>query len=173
FNASTVDWVEGLGLDPAVTKITTNVISKFLADRFPPEIVSWSPSFVKNVTINNQPMQVNERYTELSINASFTFSVYAEDPYGEQKNYQWLVNDIPAGNDSFFVFNNNNPDERNYIITALVFNSIDTSEISWQVLNTGALPEAPQPAELISPQNTTIDISLAFTFEWSNVSRAS
>ncbi len=173
FNASTVDWVEGLGLDPAVTKITTNVISKFLADRFPPEIVSWSPSFVKNVTINNQPMQVNERYIELSINATFTFSVYAEDPYGEQKNYQWLVNDIPAGNDSFLVFNNNNPDERNYIITALVFNSKDTSEINWQVLNTGALPEAPQPAELISPQNTSIDISLAFTFEWSNVSRAS
>ncbi len=134
FTASTLNWAKGLPSDVNVQKITHNILTQFLKNTYPPEIVSWSPGKTVSKTINKESVFINDRDNITLTNASLNFRINTVDPKGEAVKYLWKVNNIEAvnSNSADFTFYNNNPSGI-YVITALAFNSKDTSEISWKV----------------------------------------
>ena len=134
FTASTLNWAKGLPNDVYVQKITKNIIEQFLKNTFPPEIISWLPGKTISKTINKESVFLNDRNNISLSEPSLNFHINAVDPNGETINYLWKINgnEISNSNSADFVFNNTGP-SGNYIITAVVSNSTDTSKISWRV----------------------------------------
>jgi hypothetical protein len=134
FNAATTGWVDGLGNDPVVDRITHNVLNKFLAGKFPPEIISWQPYEVRPAVFNNQSSFINKRNIFIEEGHSMEFSVTAEDIHGENVNYFWMKDDeiISTSGTLRYV----NDEVKKNVITAYAFNNYDTASIYWNVFST-------------------------------------
>ncbi len=134
FTASTMNWAKGLPNDADVQKITHNVLTQFLKNTFPPEIISWSPGVTVPKTINKESVFINDRNNISLSNPSLNFHINAADPGGGTINYFWKINGNKVNNSdsSDFVFNNTVPPGV-YTVTAFVYNSTDTSQITWKV----------------------------------------
>ncbi len=132
FTASTTDWADGLVSDTSVQRITMNILTTFLAKKYPPDIISWSPSAVIFKNINNEDVYVNSRDSIVVNSDSLVFRVTATDPFNSQLGYYWMVDGNLVSNSNTFTFYKNNPGEKK-IITAFVYNSKDTTSISWTV----------------------------------------
>src|SRR5690606_4293339 len=69
FNSATTDWLDGLydnpdaGLtpDPVVSRITLNVINRFLENKFPPDIINWQPVNLISKIINGEELNIGSR----------------------------------------------------------------------------------------------------------------
>ena len=134
FTASTMNWAKGLPNDSDVQKITHNVLTQFLKNTFPPEIVSWTPGETISKTINHESVFINDRNNISLSDPSLNFHLNAVDPRGGAINYIWKINgnEVNNYNSSDFVFNNTVPPGV-YSITAYAYNTTDTSQISWKV----------------------------------------
>ncbi|MGE5498581.1 MAG: N,N-dimethylformamidase beta subunit family domain-containing protein [Syntrophothermus sp.] len=146
FNSSTIYWVYGLPKDPVVQTITKNIIDKSLQNRFPPEIISWSPYKLDTVTVNHQLYAVNRRECDTTANDTVSFRLQVADPYGENVKYEWYTDSLLLSRDS--VFNFVKAKEGIYTVKVLVFNSKDTSTVSWKV--DVAAPTAIRPGKQIA-----------------------
>ncbi|MCU7496528.1 MAG: T9SS type A sorting domain-containing protein [Ignavibacteria bacterium] len=129
FNSSSIYWVYGLPRDSTVQKITMNIISRFWSNSFPPDITGWSPSKVVTDTVNYEIVPINKREFDAEVGQEIKFSLKVEDPYGEKVNYAWYVGKLRMSTDSLFSFVPFIPGMTK--ITACVYNSKDTSSISW------------------------------------------
>jgi len=138
FNAATNNWSLGLDSNYYVQKITKNVFDKFSANKFPPDIVSWTPFNVETDFIQSENIPLNKRNFLRVDTSKVNLSVNAVDPYSGTVSYQWLLNNLPAGNSSTLSVNNSQFSSLNKVnkIKALVYNSFDTSAISWNYFNT-------------------------------------
>jgi hypothetical protein len=138
FNAATNNWSLGLDSNYYVQKITKNVFDKFTANKFPPDIVSWTPFNVETDFIQSENIPLNKRNFLRVDTSTVNLSVNAVDPYNGTISYQWLLNNLPAGNSSTLSINNSQFSSLNKVnkIKALVYNSFDTSAISWNYFNT-------------------------------------
>lgn len=133
FNAATINWVYGLMIDTIVTKITHNVLRHFLANTFPPDIISWSPYSVVGDTVNHEWVYLNQRAVTLSYTDSMSFSISARDPSGLPLHYFWKFRDSVIGFDSTLLFLPRIPRYPVNTLTAYAYNGQDTASISWQV----------------------------------------
>ncbi len=162
FNAATTDWVDGLytdqnaGIkpDPVVDRITKNVINKFQADRFPPEILSWNSAHIDSAIVNNDRVYLNNRNFLILPDSSVKTSIYAKDPYDKPVKFFWTVNGIVKGTDTSYTFTNTetNVGPKKYTVTANVYNSEDTAKINWNIFNT-QLVISSEPDTVISPSS--------------------
>ncbi|MCH7827107.1 MAG: carboxypeptidase regulatory-like domain-containing protein [Bacteroidetes bacterium] len=134
FTASTLNWTKGLPNDVDVQKITHNILTQFLKNTFPPEIVSWTPGETISKIINQESVFINDRENIFLSDPSLNFHINAVDPRGEAINYIWEINgnEVINSNSSDFIFNNTVP-PGDYTITAYAYNSTDTSQISWNI----------------------------------------
>lgn len=129
FNSSSIYWVYGLPKDSIVQRITMNILQRFWSNSFPPDITGWSPYKLVTETVNFEEIKLNKR--EVVVNRQKEFSLKVEDPYGEKVKYLWYVDKKLMSTDS--VFNFVPTDTGKKIITAYVYNSKDSSSISWDV----------------------------------------
>jgi hypothetical protein len=138
FNAATINWSLGLDSNYYVQKITKNVFDKFTANKFPPDIVSWTPFNVETDFIQNENIPLNKRNFLRVDTSTVNLSVNAVNPYSGTISYQWFVNSLPAGSGSTLHVNNSQFSGQNKVnkIKALAYNSFDTSSISWNYFNT-------------------------------------
>jgi hypothetical protein len=152
FNAATIFWSRGFDNNYYVQKITRNVIDKFTQNRFPPDIVSWMPFNVETEFIHHENEPVNNRNFLVTGNQNFNFSIHAEDPYNKPINIRWIINgQLNPGTDSMNSINTNTFLTGNKVsyVTALAFNDVDTSVITWNFFTT-------QLAIYSSPVTSTI-----------------
>ena len=138
FNAATINWSLGLDNNYYVQTITKNVFDKFVSNKLPPDIISWTPYNPVTGFIHHENIPLNKREFLRKDNSSVNFSVTAEDPYGGQVSYQWLINNNPSGSGSTL---NVTDYQMSYLnkrnkITALAYNNLDTSAITWNYFNT-------------------------------------
>ncbi|MDP4196159.1 MAG: T9SS type A sorting domain-containing protein [Bacteroidota bacterium] len=131
FNASSIYWTYGLPKDLHVQTITKNIIEKFMDNRFPPDIVSWSPFKLVTDTVNAEVISINKRLCDAKIGEKIKFSLKAEDPYNEKVKYFWIADSAIVGMDSTYEFTA--AKEGTSKVTAYAYNSKDTSSISWDV----------------------------------------
>jgi hypothetical protein len=132
FNAASINWVIGLTFDTTVQRITLNVLKKFMENRLPPDIIRWNPFTLIPQTIHNENLMINTRNVSVEQD-SFRFSIKAVDPYNGQLNYFWILDSSVVSTDSFYLFHPTLPIHPSYNLTAYVYNSKDTSSISWFV----------------------------------------
>ncbi len=134
FNASTLRWCNGLDSSAVVQIITRNIVQKFLSNKFPPEIISWSPYRVFADTINQEYIYLNKRSVIIPFGKSRKFRVNANDLFKEPLSYEWTLNGKIVSTDTTFKFA---PDSlinsKENLISVNVFNAHDTSTISWEV----------------------------------------
>ena len=138
FNAASNNWSLGLDSNYYVQKITKNVFDKFTANKLPPDITSWTPFVVENDSIHHELIPLNKRNFLRQDTSMVNFSVNATDPNNASLTYQWLVNQQLAATNSALSIRNNQLSNFNRVnkVTALVYNSFDTSRISWNYFNT-------------------------------------
>ncbi|MCL5030455.1 MAG: putative Ig domain-containing protein [Bacteroidetes bacterium] len=144
FNAATTDWSDGLysdtasGIkpDPVVDRITKNVLNKFLENKFPPEILSWSPAVTESVWINYDPEVINKRDILALPNTSALLSIFAKDPYNKKIQFYWTQDgNIVGANDSVYNFQNVQSNQKKFVVTAHVYNNQDTASLSWNLFS--------------------------------------
>jgi hypothetical protein len=144
FNAASIRWVNGLISDSIVSKITGNVLSRFLSNSFPPDILSWVPVATDTITVNDIEIPVDKRIIISESNENINFSVKAVDHKNSILNYEWIKNNNIVGTDS--VYNLFSTDEDSLVKLDLrVFNSSDTVFLSW-VIRT---PDAGSVADVV------------------------
>jgi hypothetical protein len=138
FNAATNNWSLGLDSNYYVQKMTKNVFDKFIANKLPPVIVSWTPFNVETDFIHHENIPLNTRNFLRQDTSAVNLAVNASDPYNGTVSYQWLVNQQLALNTSAVRVNNPQFSNLNKVnkVKALVYNNFDTSEISWNYFNT-------------------------------------
>ena len=138
FNAATIYWANGFDSNYYVQTISQNVFKKFSENRLPPDIVSWSPFYLETANIHNEFVPLNKREYLRKDTSSVRFSVTAEDPYGSTVSYNWLINDQSSGQLPIMTFSDNQISHLNKKnkVTALVYNRVDTSSITWNYFNT-------------------------------------
>ncbi|MCU7495712.1 MAG: T9SS type A sorting domain-containing protein [Ignavibacteria bacterium] len=171
FNSASINWTFGLERDTTVQKIFMNILKKFLRGGFPPEIESWQPFILEKDTAHGEIFEVNRREISLDPQDSVRLSLKASDPYGEKVKYIWYVDSIKRGTDSTFTFHATGGGT--FRVSAYVYNSKDTSSISWTLKVTGPVSIAEkgmlQPRRYFLEQNypnpfnpmTTIKYGLA------------
>ncbi len=135
FDVATTDWSEGLSSDDTVKKITKNVLEQFIKGYFPPQIINWSPAVIESKIINNEQDYVNRRDSIFLQDDSLIFSISAFDPANKSLNYFWTVNGVQETADSIFVYHKDATNNMK-VITAYVYNDVDTSSISWNLYTT-------------------------------------
>lgn len=143
FNSASINWTFGLKpdtkgqLDTTFQKVFMNILQRFMQGNFPPEIISYKPYVVVKDTAHGVTFNVNRRNIELNIkdnlksNDSTQLSLKVSDPYGEKVKYIWYVDTIRRSTDSTFTFIATRGG--NFKVTAYVYNSKDTSSISWNI----------------------------------------
>ncbi len=139
FNAATIFWSRGFNKNFYVQKITRNVLDKFTQNRFPPDIVSWSPFNIETKFIHNMYEQLNNRNFLDTVIQNYNFSVQVEDPYNKPISFSWYINGqlLPVTNSANNIKLSSFPNggKRN-IVTALAYNDVDTSRITWNFFTT-------------------------------------
>ncbi len=140
FTASTTDWAHGLNSDSVVSKITLNILNKFITKSYPPDIISWSPTISYADSINHENVFVSNRDSILCTSDSLKFLVHAVDPYGGKLTYNWKINNISTIGDSIFIFRNNQLSGLKKI-TVYINNSYDTTTLSWKVYAVNNKPQ--------------------------------
>jgi hypothetical protein len=171
FNAATLKWNDGLASgNNIVFKITHNVYNRFLKNAFPPDILRWTPYVEQNATVNNMSIKLNKREVTANSGDNIRFSVKAMDPQNKSMSFRWLVGNSSAGSDSVLNFAVGN--EASYNVTALVYNSTDTSRISWNVTVEGNSQVIPDVPVLASPSNGSTDVASTLLLRWNSVSSA-
>lgn len=133
FNAATTGWAYGLASDPAVSRITLNVLQRFMTNAFPPAIVDWSPAWDQAATINNQSVFLNNTDVTISPGDSVLFRVRAE----RAQQYQVSLDGVVVGSDSVFGYRPSNATGHTLRITAL--NPYGSSSMAWEI-NRGTQP---------------------------------
>ncbi len=138
FNAASSNWSLGLDSNYYVQKITKNVFDKFISNKLPPDIISWSPFNVETDFIHNENIPLNKRNFLRQDTSLVNFSANASDPYNSNVSYQWFVNQMPSLSAASVSTNNNQFSNLNKVnkVKALIYNNFDTSEISWNYFNT-------------------------------------
>ncbi|MGE5683461.1 MAG: N,N-dimethylformamidase beta subunit family domain-containing protein [Bacillota bacterium] len=131
FNAATIYWARGLDWDTSTQKIMKNVIDKFKSNRLPPEITGWSPFRLVTDTVNNEVLQINKRDFEINSGDSVKFTLKVQDPYNSKVNYLWYVDTIKISTDSTYTYRSKGGGI--YTVKAIVYNSKDTTELSWKM----------------------------------------
>lgn len=171
FNSASINWTFGLARDTLVQKIFMNILQKFMRGGFPPEIISWKPFVLAKGTAHGEEFTVNRRDIALKSKDSVLLSLKIYDPYGEKVKYIWYVDSIKRSTDSTFVFHATGGG--NFKVKVYVYNSKDTSSISWNMMVTGPVDlvenSAHQPKVYYIEQNypnpfnpvTTIKYGLA------------
>ncbi|MGE5499875.1 MAG: N,N-dimethylformamidase beta subunit family domain-containing protein, partial [Syntrophothermus sp.] len=137
FNSASINWTFGLARDTLVQKIFMNILQKFMRGGFPPEIVSWKPFTLVNDTAHGEVLTVNRRDIEHKTKDSaelslIELSLKVFDPYGEKVKYIWYVDSIRSSTDSTFVFHATKVGK--FQVKVYVYNSKDTSSISWNMI---------------------------------------
>lgn len=135
FNAATVRWAWGLtSHSTKVSLVTKNVLEHFLKNCFPPEFVSWWPHAAKSDWVLKTQMPFNYRKVELQKGRKVNFRVYAVDDTKQDLSYYWTINDtIQPESERYLKFDTRQHINGRNIVKAFVFNSKDTSSISWEV----------------------------------------
>lgn len=135
FNAATTDWVDGLTTDTIVQRITRNVIDRFITNRYPPEIVSWSPFRIISDSINYELVYLNRRDFVVLKGDSLYLTVNAVDPNNEIIKYLWLEGNSIVSRSSVYKYRNvdANSEKIKEIVLVKVFNNFDTTSISWNI----------------------------------------
>jgi hypothetical protein len=133
FNAATTGWVDGLGNDPIVDRITFNVFEKFLSAELPPEIISWQPYEIYPAMFNNQPSYVTKRNIAVQPGENKSFSITAENIEGGPVNYYWTKGSEIISRSASLNYVNDNSVKN--ILTAYAYNNVDTASISWNVFS--------------------------------------
>lgn len=137
FDAASILFTGGINTDYLVSSIVKNVYKKFLSGKIPPEINTWSPFLVTDTVINNSNVQLNKREYLYKSAQNISFSVLASDVLNRNLNYQWFVNNEPLGNQAIFNYNYNPATSSKLVdVTASIYNSEDSSSISWKLFNT-------------------------------------
>ena len=162
FNASTTDWVDGLESDKIVQQITRNVINKFLSNKYPPDIVSWSPFRILDTRINNDPVKLNNRIILIPPKDSAVFSIHAIDYFNNTIRYSWRRNGEIVSSDSQYTFATHKMPEEN-VLTAYAHNQYDSSFISWKIFNS-------ELKIVSSPSKIKIDFGIRFTYQINAIS---
>ncbi len=157
FNAATTYWVYGLGIDSIVSKITLNVINKFLDNKFPPEIVSWTPVILDSIIRNHDPELKRSRDILVYPGNSQVLTLSAVDPFGiNQVKYFWTLDgNIEASQDSTFTYNNTesiSQHNKNIVGAYAYIAGKDTVSISWNLFDY-PLVISSQPANSVKPGN--------------------
>jgi hypothetical protein len=136
FNTATTYWVHGLDSDSIVSRITLNVINKFLNNNFPPEIISWTPIITDSIT-RNYDHEV-KRSRDILVNPGNTqvLTLSAIDPFNKsQVKYFWTLDgNVETAQDTTYTFQNteNNAQHTKNILSAYAYISgRDTVSISW------------------------------------------
>ena len=146
FNAATTDWADGLltdanaGITPdtIVEKITMNVYQKFTENRFPPEILSWSPYQKYFVYRNADPVYLSIRDTVIAPGDTIQLSFTAENPFPALQtslNYFWKVDGTVVSSGSNYTFTNKESsiNKKQFTVTGYAKNDKDTASISWHI----------------------------------------
>ncbi|MCU7525110.1 MAG: T9SS type A sorting domain-containing protein [Ignavibacteria bacterium] len=131
FNSASINWTFGLARDITVQKIFLNILQRFMRGGFPPEITSWKPFALVKDTAHAEVFTVNRRDIDLKSKDSVELSLKVYDPYGERVKYIWYVDSIKRSTDSTFTFHATGGGK--FKVTAYVYNSKDTSSISWNL----------------------------------------
>ncbi|HLX13151.1 MAG TPA: N,N-dimethylformamidase beta subunit family domain-containing protein, partial [Bacteroidota bacterium] len=166
FNAATTGWAHGLSADPVVDRVTLNVIHRFLQNRFPPDIVSWSPARIEGDSIYHEWMYRNVRDT--SAHPGLTFSIRATDPNNESIRYFWTLDDSIVSRDSTFTPHDSQQGGSPFVLVGHAYNTHDTSAISWKVGRNsgGTVPASSQKTLLQNYPNPFNPITtIQFTVE--------
>jgi N,N-dimethylformamidase beta subunit-like, C-terminal/Putative Ig domain/Secretion system C-terminal sorting domain len=157
FNAATTYWVHGLDSDSIVSRITLNVINKFLGNNFPPEIISWTPVIADSITRNYDPEVIRSRDILVNPGNSQILSLTAIDPFNaNQVKYFWTLNgNLQASLDTAYIFHNNEntPLHTKNVVGAFAYiNSKDTVSINWNLFDY-PLVISSTPANVVKPAN--------------------
>jgi hypothetical protein len=134
FNAATIFWANGFDNNFYVQKITRNVLNKFMQNRFPPDIVGWTPFNVDTLLIHHKNEPVNNRNFLIGDPHDINFCVNVEDPLNKPVKFKWFVNgNLSPGTDSVFSINTNKFPGDNKVnnVTSFTYNDMDTSVITW------------------------------------------
>ncbi len=149
FNAATTDWADGLLNDPdipqtpdsIVERITLNVLNKFLQNRFPPEILSWSPYQDYSVYRNADPVHLSIRDTVVVPGDSIQLSFTAQNPFPSLQttlNYFWKADGVGKGiavNSYTFKNTESSVSKKRFVVTGFAYNNEDTAYISWNIFD--------------------------------------
>jgi hypothetical protein len=154
FNGATTGWVNGLGKDSIVDRITFNVINKLLANRFPPEITEWEPYDVHPAVFNNQESFINNRNLHIPQGEEVKFKISAGNIHPGSINYFWMKNNEIISTSAEVSLEND--DQIKNVITAYAFNEFDTSSISWNIYS--------RDFAIISEPDTNLDIHTMFSY---------
>ncbi len=146
FNSATTDWVDGLydnpdaGLtpDPVVSRITLNVINRFLENKFPPDIINWQPVNLISKIINGEELNIGSREFLVKPGESLQLSITAQDPLKLPVQYLFKMNDevVSFTSNYNFINSENNVGPKKYEIKGMAINPNDTSSLTWNIFNT-------------------------------------
>ncbi len=140
FNGSTTNWAVGLESDQQVQTITRTVLKRFLADRIPPEIISWAPSRVVSKRIRDATFDLNSRVLHTGKNdTALTFSVAGSDPQNKTLSYRWFVDGDLSSTSSSAVIHLSYDTSRKVdrLIKCIVFNDQDSASVLWKIIQGG------------------------------------
>ncbi|MGE5429970.1 MAG: N,N-dimethylformamidase beta subunit family domain-containing protein [Syntrophomonadaceae bacterium] len=156
FNAATVRWAWGLqSHSTTVSKMTKNILEHFLNNCFPPEFVSWWPHAAKAEWRLKTFMPFNYRKIEIQQGRRVNFRVSAVDENRQEISYSWTVNDtVQLSGDRYMKFDSREHINGRNIVKSFVYNSKDTSSITWEVnVIPGAenIKIASKPASFFTP----------------------
>ncbi|MGA8263002.1 MAG: N,N-dimethylformamidase beta subunit family domain-containing protein [Ignavibacteriaceae bacterium] len=140
FNAATTYWVRGLDSDSIVSRITLNVINKFLNNNFPPEIVSWTPAIADSITRNYDPEIKRSRDLLETPGTSRDLTLSAVDPFGaSQVKYYWALDgNVESSKDTIYTFHNIESTAqhvKNVVSAYAYITGQDTVSISWNLFD--------------------------------------
>ena len=157
FNAATTYWVRGLASDSIVSRITLNVLNKFLNDNFPPEIISWTPVIIDSITRNYDPEVKRSRDILVSPGNSQVLTLSAVDPFGQsQVKYYWTQDgNIETSQDTTYTFHNTESTAlhiKNTVSAYAYITGKDTVSISWNLFDY-PLVISSQPTNAVKPGN--------------------
>lgn len=157
FNAATTYWVRGLASDSIVSRITLNVLNKFLNNNFPPEIISWTPVIIDSITRNYDPEVKRSRDILVSPGNSQVLTLSAVDPFGQNLvKYYWTQDgNIETSQDTTYTFHNTEntaQHTKNSVSAYAYITGKDTASISWNLFDY-PLVISSQPTNAVKPGN--------------------
>jgi hypothetical protein len=168
FNAATTYWVHGLDSDSIVSRITLNVINKFLNDNFPPEIISWTPIIADSITRNYDPEVKRSRDILVNPGNSQVLTLSAIDPFNKnQVKYFWTLNgNVETAQDTTYTFQNNEnvaQHTKNIVKAYAYIFGKDTVSISWNLFDY-PLMFSSEPDNAVTPNSAYTYQPLVFNF---------
>ncbi len=158
FNAATTGWSDGFPSDTVVQQITKNVIERFSSNRYPPEIVSWSPFIITSDSIHHELEYFNRRECLVLPGDSVRLSVIAVDPSENWLQYSWFTDGHLGSGDTSFVYRSIEAGQPlKTVVTVCIGNSHDTTTLSWDIYHS--------PLKITSVSQTTLLWASRYTYK--------